>query len=429
MKNVKLAVCIPTYNRPKVVEEFLDKISFRYWHHGFDIYIYDSSENNQTELIVRSRINVYEKLHYIKVDSKIHSNLKVYNIFKEFGDSLKYDYLWVCTDAISWSERVLESVDEHMRQGYDLIIPSQRDVEHIGNKEYTDENALFLDCAWHMTLYGSTILKISSMLTKVNWDELIEKYMVPECINHSHVAFYFEKIKKIDHWRAIHLSFSNNDMKVSSLRKVSGWQKETFYVWCHCWPTMIRKLPDTYRYKSEVIKKNGINSLVLTYSNLRDLRKENILNREIYRSYKNEWNQLTDVTRSTIWLLSRTPRNLLYDRKYYKELKIKKKIEKFCRRYSKIYIYGAGEKANRYTKYLNELGIPFEAYMVSVMNEVGKIKENHSVILYSDEIIRDGKNGILFALNEKNTREVMHTISDRFNYRNIFSEFNIKRYK
>lgn len=429
MRDVKLAVCIPTYNRPEVIKEFLERISYRYLQRGFDIYIYDSSENEQTELVVQVWISEYKKLHYIKVDSKIHSNLKVYNIFREFGNTSKYDYLWVCTDAISWSERVLDSIGGYMRQGYDIIITNQRDVENIGNKEYTDENALFLDCAWHMTLYGSTILKISSMLTKVDWEGLIEKYMVPECINHSHVAFYFEKIKEIEHWKAVHLSFTNKDMTVSSLRKASGWKEETFYVWCHCWPAMINKLPDTYKNKKEVIKKNGINSLVLSYSNLKDLRKENILNREIYHRYKKEWKYLTDVSHWSIWLLSIIPRNFLYERNFKKEQMLKKRIEKFCRQYDKIYIYGAGKKADRYTKYLNELKIPFEAYLVSEVTENGRIKEEHKIIPYSDEIIKDEKIGILFALNEKNTREVIKSFSCRINYRKIFSEFKIKRYK
>ena len=279
MRDIKLAMCIPTYNRPEVIQELVEKIAPRYWQYGFDLYIYDSSENTQTEQIVQTWIDRCEKLHYVKIDSKIHSNLKVYNIFKEFGEALEYDYLWVCTDAISWSDHVLDSIGKCMQQGYDIVIPNYRDMENLGDREYTDENALFLDCAWHMTLYGSTILKVSTMLQKVNWDELIEKYMVPECINHSHVAFYFEKIKKLDHWRAIHLSFSDKDMILSRLRRVSGWRKETFYVWCYCWPTMINKLPDTYKNKKEVIKKHGINSQILSYWNLKDLRKENVLDK------------------------------------------------------------------------------------------------------------------------------------------------------
>lgn len=429
MREIKLAICIPTYNRPEVIQELVEKIAPRYWQYGFDLYIYDSSENEQTEMVVQTWINKYTKLHYVKVDSKIHSNLKVYNIFKEFSASLEYDYLWVCSDAISWSNHVLDSIDKCIQQGYDMIIPNYRDVENLEDREYTDENALFLDCAWHMTLYGSTILKVSTMLQKVDWDELIEKYMVPECINHSHVAFYFEKIKKLDHWRAIHLSFSDKDLILSSLRRVSGWRKETFYVWCYCWPTMINKLPDTYRNKKEVIKKHGINSQILSYWNLKDLRKENVLDREIYHCYRKVWRQLTDVSPLAILLLSITPRSLCYDQYYYKELRLKKKIAKFCSRYEKIYIYGAGKKADRYTRYLNELGIPFEAYLVSTMTGNGIIKGNHKVILYDDVIIKDRDNGILFALNEENTREVIEGISHRIDNRKIFSEFNIKKYE
>ena len=81
------------------------------------------------------------------------------------------------------------------------------------------------------------------MLTDVDWDELTRKYGIPECINHSHVAFYFEKLSRFEGWKAFHLSLSAEDLHSSVLKKSPGWRDETFYVWCHCWPAMISKLP------------------------------------------------------------------------------------------------------------------------------------------------------------------------------------------
>lgn len=428
MEDVKLAVCIPTYNRPEVIQEYFETVAFSYIQHGFEIFIYDSSEEAQTELVVREWMPQFKGIHYVRVDSKMHSNLKVYKIFREFGDFLEYDYLWICTDAIRWSKHVLDSVSVYIKQGYDIIIPNYRDVENIGNREYRDANNLFLDCAWHMTLYGATVLKTSTMLTNVNWDRLIEKYIVPECINHSHVAFYFEKIKDLDYWKAIHLSFSLNDLVGSSLRRASGWQKDTFYIWCYCWPAMINKLPGCYTDKKKVIKKNGINSQVLSYSNLKYLRIQNILDRGIYCCYKREWHNLTNVPCLVIWFLSIVPPDLLDSNKNSAELMLKWKIRRFCKKFNKIYIYGAGKKADRYTRYLNEMKIQFKAYLVSEPIKNTETMNDHPIILYTKEILEDGNVGILLGLNKENAKEVLNKILSGVDYKVIFSEFNKNPY-
>ena len=288
MKNANVALCIPTYNRPQIIQEFMEKHIGRYIKHGFEIFVYDSSESPDTEVIVRKAMEHCDMLHFIKIDSAMHSNMKMYHIFKEFGSKQEYDYLWICGDAVSWSERVLESVNSCIDQGYDMIIPNHHDVEKLGDKIYADKNRFFLDCAWQMTLYGATIVRVPTVLTDVDWPYLIEKYAVPDSINLSHVAFYFEKISVMEKWKAIHLSFAESDIIVSPLKKASGWKQETFYVWCHCWPTMINRLPGCYKNKNKkkVIRKNGVNSMILSYSNLKTLRAENIFNSSVYRQYK-----------------------------------------------------------------------------------------------------------------------------------------------
>lgn len=423
---MKLAICIPTYNRPEVIREFVEKHVNRYMQHHFDTIVYDSSENHQTEEIVKAAMAQCPSLFYARVDSSIHSNMKVYNIFKEFGYALKYDYLWVCGDAVSWSDLVLNSVCKCLIQEYDVIIPNHHDVEKLGTKEYNDKNEFFLDCAWQMTYYGTTILKVSSMLTGVDWDSLIKKYMVPECINHSHVAFYFEKLNIMKQWKAIHLSFSEKDIIVSALKKSSGWQKETFYVWCYCWPEMIYRLPVEYPIsdKRKVIKKNGFNSNILAYPNLKILRRDRVLTKEIYREYKKEWHNLTSVPRLAIWFLATIPPEWVFlNWAYLKEIWLRRRIKKFCSQFDRVYIYGAGIKAKRYTNYLNEMDIKFEGYLVSNESNNETSIGNNKVLRFSNELVREGRTGILLALNKRNGKEVLENNLHNVKKRAIFKEF------
>lgn len=432
MGDIKLAVCIPTYNRPEVIEEFIQTCARQYLQHQFDIFIYDSSEDIQTEEVVKEYKKQFSNLYYTKVAPEIHSNMKVYNIFREFGHSLKYDYLWVCSDSIRWSQEVLNSVDTYTKKKYDIIIPNYRDTEKIGDKEYCDKNSLFLDCAWHMTLYGATILNVSTMLSDVNWESLTEKYAVPECINHSHVAFYFEKINCMNKWKAIHLSFPTSVLTASGLKEYSGWRSETFYVWCHCWPAMINKLPDCYQNKEKVIMKSGIYSETLLYSNLRNLRKDGIFNLKIYLRYKKEWRYVTSVSELSLVLLAVVPSTIVkYSvkgslRVQIKKVILKKKIKKFCRKFDRIYIYGAGIKARRYTKYLNEMGIPFEGYLVSgPPNNIAGF-DHHKVQTFCMDILYGCSAGILLALNEKNTVEVLKSVLKFVDKKKIFTDFSSK---
>ena len=423
----KLAMCIPTYNRPEVVKEFIEITAPIYIQQGIDIYIYDSSEGKETELIVYKFSSQCKGLYYVKTDSRQHPNLKVYNIFREFGGSLMYEYLWICSDSLRWSQSVLESINNYMEREYDIIIPNYRDVEKIGIREYVDKDSLFLDCAWHMTLFGATILKTSSMLEGVDWEKLVIKYMVPECINHSHVAFYFDKLSKMENnWKAIHFPVFKEDLMDSCLKKTAGWRKNTFYVWCHCWPTMINKLPECYnKNKEKVIKKHGINSNILSYSSLKDLRKEKILDILLFIYYFREWKKLTDVCPIKIFFLSLVNPIILNMWEKHKEWILKYKIKRFCMNYRKVYIYGAGNIAVKYTKYLTNMNIEFIAFLVSESTNVSRILENHKVSSFKKDILNDKNTGILLALNYDNSKEVLETTLKEVEKNKVFSEFKI----
>lgn len=60
-----LAFCIPTYNRNAIVEEFLEQFASIFYQLGIDIFFYDSSESNATELVVKKWKNIYENIDYV----------------------------------------------------------------------------------------------------------------------------------------------------------------------------------------------------------------------------------------------------------------------------------------------------------------------------------------------------------------------------
>ena len=207
-------------------------------------------------------------------------------------------------------------------------------------------------------------------------------------------------------------------------------RSDTFYVWCHCWPAMINKLPEYYKNKKKVIKKSGVNSYILSYSNFIILRSENILNIEVYRQYKRDWRNLTNVVSLVIWLLAIFPPKYVVYLKgskafmyLIKELLLKRKIKKYCRKFNKVYIYGAGKKAKVYTKYLDEMGLEFEGYLVSSLLDNATVMENHKVFMFSKELLNDKKIGILMALNKENTKDVLQNVLSNVKRNKLFINY------
>lgn len=73
-----IAYCIPTYNHPDTIRDVLEKSAALYKEYGIDIYIYDSSEERDTEDIVNEFIQCgYDNIFYIKMECSMREKLKV----------------------------------------------------------------------------------------------------------------------------------------------------------------------------------------------------------------------------------------------------------------------------------------------------------------------------------------------------------------
>ena len=416
----KLAICVPTYERPDVIEELLLKSLKTYSENNIDVFIYDSSPNERTKDVVWDYQSRFDNLSYVHIDSAVHSNMKVYKIFQEFEKRQDNEYLWVCSDSIRWAEDIIKRICELIEEHYDFVIVNYRDVEKIGTKVFTDKNLLFRDCAWHMTLYGATIVRTETVLKNADWDGLIAKYMIPDRINHSHVALYFEQINKMPAFQAFHLSVSKEKLSASTLKKIPGWHHDTFYVWGTCWPSMIKALPAEYLCKKEVIKKSGVNSSILSAENLLFLRNGGIYNLRIFLKYLGRWHALTDISIRLLLIIAIMPKDFY---KSEKERKLKKKLKLFCKAYTDIYIYGCGSKANRFAGYLEEMEIEYKSFLVSKKETEKDQFRDHPVKQYARDLLDNDHAGLIVALNEGNTKEVMQTYPEIKGKRNVFSEY------
>lgn len=422
----QLAICIPTYNQPEMIREMFIRCIGMYNESGIDVYIYDSSPDNETESIASEYQADYKNIYYSHLPADTHSNLKVLGAYQEIIGMNRYAYLWLCPDYIQLTRQGMECVLEHCREGFDICVLNYRDVEHIGEKRYTDINTFFLDCAWHMTSYMATIIRLASF-ADVEWDTLYERYTIPRRITHSHVALYFEQLAKLQKIKAVHIPISSGQIRISPYRKASLWKKDVFPIWCDYWPDMIQALPDRYQYKETVIKKLGVNTGIFAWDNFIELRKENIYDIATFRKYRKEWKRLTNVPYGLLCGLAVMPAKIigLFRRPNLKHGLLSWRLRRFCAKHKDLFIYGCGFMAQKTSCLLKELQMKPCGYVVSDCS--GEKQEFHGLPVIESRELPDSNSevGIIMALSKVNTIQVMKENQGL----NCYDIFYIHRYE
>jgi glycosyltransferase involved in cell wall biosynthesis len=403
-----LSICIPTYKQPEMIREMLIRCLDIYYESGVDLYIYDSSPDDETESVVRQYKEQYKNLYYKHLPADIHSNIKVLRAYREIIGMGQYEYLWLCPDYIQLTRMGLECVLDHCRKKYDICVLNYRDVEKLGEKEYSDVNTFFWDCAWHMSSYMATIIRLPSF-SNVEWNEFYKRYTTSRRINHSHVAFYFEQLVKLPEIKAVHIPVSSGEIRVSPYRKESLWKKELFIIWCEYWPDMIYALPDQYQDKESVIKRLGVNTGIFAWDNFVSLRREGVYNLKIYSRYRKKWKCFTNVPKGLLWMLALIPSNMINILKpsSLKKYRMNRKLQNFCAGHQEIYLYGCGFIARKTSILLDKMQIRYQGYIVSDCANEKESFHGLPVISFEDLYSKKQDIGIIMSLNRDNTIQLM----------------------
>lgn len=404
----QLAICVPTYNQPGMIEEMFIRCIDVYSEAGIDIFIYDSSPCTETESIVYRYKAEHENIYYRHFPADIHSNRKVLEAYQEIIGMKRYAYLWLCPDYIQLTKQGTERILQHCREGFDICVLNYRDVEHIGEKSYTDMNAFFLDCAWHMSSYMATIICLPSF-EEVQWEKFYERYTIPGRISHSHVALYFEQLAKLAKAKAVHIPVSSVELRVSPYREASMWKKEAFTIWCEDWPNMIYALPDRYQYKDEVVKKLGVNTGILGWNNFVAMRREGIYDNGIYHRYQQKWKKLTNVPGAFLWMLAVMPAKMVgvFEGQKLKKDLLNRRLRRFGAKHPEIFIYGCGFMAKRTSAALDQLHVHYRGYVVSDCSSEKQSFNGLPVIECGNLPRPNPEMGIIMALSKENTFQVM----------------------
>ncbi len=421
----KLAICIPTYNRAKILEDICLKIISIADKDIFDVYIYDSSPNLDTKEKLQDILQK-KNFFYFRISENVDSNTKVYNIYQDKNIQNTYRYLWILPDYLFVEEKVFQNILEKLSEKWDMLMLDFYDFQKKGNKQYFDPNEIFLEYAWSLTQYGSMILNCKTVLKKANWIYLSNKYLNDTCRNFSHVAFYFEMLLKINNFKFYHFSVPSQYIYISIYRKsTSDYFDDYLKIWGHSWYQCIHKLPAYYNKKDIAIKKASVCTGHLGKKDIIELRVRGILTWKTFYEYRKIWNTISTVSVKNVLLIILLPKFIVkYFIKYeniknsIKKIFLKNLFKLFCKKYNRIYIYGAGIKAEKLADFMKKESIKFDGFIVTELKDNKKILKEHKVLEIS-ELTYTSDIGIVIALNDKNKKQVIPLLYKN-KYKNLF---------
>lgn len=164
----KICIIIPTQNRAKSIECYLEAMAGSFYNKGVYVIIYDSSTDDSTKHIVYKYIEQgFSNIEYARYKGETEPkaiDMKVFTACKKYCS--EYSYLWLTSDrTIVNIDTLWDNINKYCSHGYDLIVYDNRDYMGITLKEYTDCTKLFHDCCWRMTCL-SAVLVSSRILTK-----------------------------------------------------------------------------------------------------------------------------------------------------------------------------------------------------------------------------------------------------------------------
>ncbi|RHB38837.1 glycosyltransferase [Enterocloster aldenensis] len=422
-----LVYCIPTYNRSAMIEEFLEQFALIFYHLGIDICLYDSSEDNTTELVIKRWKSRYKNITYIRIPSDWHANHKVMYIYEQYAQTPTYDYIWICGDSVRHSEKILKQIIGLLNSGYDMVVINGIDKGRIGTREYTDGNKLFQECAWHMTLFGAAIVNVHTILENTQWSYIEEKYEIPERINYSHIGLYFESIYRMDKFRAYYLA-ADQEVWGSQLKRKAGWYQDAFQVLCEYWPSTVNALPSYYTEKQSVINKLGYYSCLEPCGFL-NFRSGHVYNIHTFLKYRKILIGMSRLNTFQLWSLACLNPKVAYYlatnglNGYVKECQKIHRLHNYCKGNQKIYIYGAGIVAKRYAVYLERKRIIYQGFLVTQKDNNPETLQDHPVIPLCQFKPYYDRVRVIIGLNKKNMEEIQPMLMEHGIWEHSFHEY------
>lgn len=294
MQKFDLVISIPTLNHPKSIMFFLAKNIDIAFENNIDIRIYDASEDNETEKIVKERVEQgYTNLFYKKYPANTLLEDRCEDIYVDSG----YRYVWLCGDGCVVNiEKNLSIVEKEISKEKDIICFGN-DMVYVNNyKEYTNSVEFCKECFTPTTYFGGVILR-GDLISKELFSYCKKKYL-----EHAVPGIYYELFKSGD-ISATYIRQNFCDVGIYKKQSVAVKEGRNIYAFAQLFTETIWKLPSVYNpIKRDLEKALGHTTGLYTWCNLWLMRVDGNLNIKIFWKYR-KYLKIASETKLWIYIL------------------------------------------------------------------------------------------------------------------------------
>lgn len=240
--SAKLAISFITYNRAKHINEDLSKIALPTQKKGIDIYIFDGSTNNETELVVKKyREKGYEHIFYFHYEDNLESTQKRMEDALFLPDA---EYIWFSGDKFVVSPNNYDVILKYVDQSFDMITIYGKPIKKTrcfhNPVKYVEYSII------PFTQFGATIIK----------KELIEgkdiKSLREEFPGFWKMMLYIRAIDKAD-FKGVTIAVSPKGIINSRYKTKSNSWSYMWDTWVKDWYYTISSMPARYNIIKEKI--------------------------------------------------------------------------------------------------------------------------------------------------------------------------------
>lgn len=396
----KLLIGIPTYNRPVIVEEWIEKQKDFLDEYNIDVVFWDSSENEATMQVVNRVIQQGYTLFSIhRVSSELDAETKALLLYENYEKS-EYEYLWLMHDHTMYEKNFYKKLLEYLTTGRDFYILDCF-ANDYGN-EVINDDINFLKYATHCGRFGSVVVSIPRFIENTDWKKIREKYWWDERHGWLHIGYYYERAIEIHNFSCEVVKFpftSRHYMDPSGGKNRLAWYKKSICV-AYGWYRVLSLLPDKYTNREEVMQQFAY---LITKYRMLQLKKEGALKPELFLRYRVGLKAVNPADYIDNMLVSMLPLKVASKIVYHK---LRKKVNEQKKRGKRVLIYGTGPLGEEYGLFLKEYGIPFDGFCDE--------RKRDSFLEYPveiiDEIKRDGNVFLLIAVSSLSLESVVKKI-------------------
>lgn len=299
MKNDKLAIAIPTYNRSEILKENLLFMMPDLKRFNIPVYISDDSSNDETRDMIVDLKRSYEHIYY-------HRNTPALGHDKNCFSTLNLpveQYVWYLGDAMMVEPSGMAVILDLIKNNdYDFIVTnSQNRGLFLNSGLFTNKSEVFSKLAWHLTLTGACIYK----------KEIIKKHRNIEVFkNFPQTSIILSRICE-----ECNLYYVNEELTAPNMNKVSYWNSRVFEVFGKDWVDFIDCLYEQHFSgfsRVDVIKSHSKNTRIFGVGTLINYRILGFLNFKKYLKFSKYINTASHVNYIFIVFISIVPRPILF---------------------------------------------------------------------------------------------------------------------